>query len=179
MSPMTLQIRWKDGLGLFALAVAALLIGLVVNAVRPQPLPLRYESPAARLEQTIHRLGGGATAPIALPEISLPAVRSALDQGKALLLDARAPLFYEHSHLPGALPLSRLQFAQDYSTLKQRLTQARRRDQLLIVYCSGEDCNDSVMVAATLTRLGHPQVHLFRGGYAAWKNAGLSLEPGR
>lgn len=170
--------HWRDGARLLALAVVSLALGLLLNALRPRPLPWRYESPEARLIRIVQQLGaaesGGA---VAIPEISLTSLRTTIDHGQALLLDARAPLFYQRNHLPGALPLARSQFADDYAALKERL--ATRNGPLLVVYCAGDDCHDSELVAAALIQLGHQPVRLFRGGFTAWKKAGLPLENGQ
>lgn len=168
----------QEGMRLLALATVSLALGLGINTQRPQPLPLRYESPEARLSRVVRQMGVESFAQsIAVPEVGLAALRTTVEEKNALLIDARAPLFYEYSHLPGARPLARIQFAPDYAALKEALSLNGQRR--IIVYCAGDDCHDSELVAAALVRLGHQRVTLFRGGFAAWKKAGLPLESGR
>ncbi len=89
----------------------------------------------------------------------------------AVLLDARPRRHYDAEHLPDALhiPLPEL-VSRD-----ERLTPYRH----VIVY--GTDYRDPISPAAakTLMRHGYKSVFDFRGGVAAWKDAGgATVTPG-
>jgi rhodanese-related sulfurtransferase len=51
------------------------------------------------------------------------------------------------------------------------------KDTEIVVHCSGPGCPQSRAAAEKLTTLGYTNVHAFEGGLAAWKQAGLDLEP--
>jgi rhodanese-related sulfurtransferase len=49
------------------------------------------------------------------------------------------------------------------------------KDEHVVLYCgSGNSCS---RVAQTLREKGYPHAEALEGGYAAWKEAGLPLEP--
>ena len=50
------------------------------------------------------------------------------------------------------------------------------REQPLITYCSGLECDDSFMLALFLREQGFTNVVLFAGGFEAWEKAGYPVE---
>jgi rhodanese-related sulfurtransferase len=92
----------------------------------------------------------------------------------ALILDARPEIFYRFGHIPSALSLPRDDFENGYRALGAVLQ--RDRQQVLVVYCAGNDCQDSQMVGEALQRLGYPHVRLFRGGWSDWESENLPVE---
>ena len=169
---------WPDALRLFGLAALSLAIGWGINARRADPLPFSYRTPEQRLEAVLHQLGANVSAAAdgRISEIGLDELQSTFKQGRVQFVDARPSLFYEHGHLPGAIPLSRADFAQDYAAFRRSHTPSLGSEMLLVVYCSGEDCHDSEFVGAALVKLGYPKVHLYRGGYANWTQHSLPVE---
>ena len=88
------------------------------------------------------------------------------------LLEALPALHFVKEHLPSAqnLPLDQLE---------RRISQlALRRDQPLVVYCSGPTCNNSHTAAARLRQLGYSQVRVYAEGKLGWREAGLTFEHG-
>ena len=165
----------RDLVGVTCLAVVSLLAGLAINYLRAAPLPLVYRTPEQRLaaeltslvEAPAFRLSDADT-------ISLDQLRGVVGDHKTVVLDARATPFYQQGHIPGALNLSRDDFAQDYRRLRPTLDAAK--DKPIVIYCSGGDCHDSRMVASALLSLGFSQVRVFTGGWSGWTEAGLPVE---
>ncbi len=92
--------------------------------------------------------------------------------GKAVLLDVREPVEWEH-HIAGAVQVPRglLEFAADPASPRHKpeLDPARR----VIVYCrSGVR---AVLAASTLKTLGYADVVNLDGGITAWKEVGLPI----
>ena len=116
----------RDIVGVICLAVASLLAGLATNHFRASPLPLVYQTPEQRLaaelttlvEAPAFRLSDADT-------ISLDQLRGVVGDHQTLILDARAAPFYQQGHIPGALNLSRDDFASDYRRLRRPWTQQR------------------------------------------------------
>ena len=143
----------RDIVGVICLAVASLLTGLAINHLRAAPLPLVYQTPEQRLaaelttlvEAPAFRLSDADT-------ISLDQFRGMVGDHQTIILDARAAPFYQQGHIPGALNLSRDDFAADYRRLRPTLDASK--DKSFVVYCSGGDCHDSRMVASALLSLG-------------------------
>ena len=89
-----------------------------------------------------------------------------------VLVDARSPMAFAQSHLPGAVNLPLIWVDE----------QARRRipdgDAEIVVYCEGADCHSSDEVAARLLQLGYVNVSHYEEGHRGWCDAGLALDEG-
>ncbi len=165
-------------LGLVALlAIASLAAGLVINRFAANPLPIVYQTPEQRFDAELTTLVAAPPFKIApAATVGLPQFRAALDGKNTLILDARPSLIYAQGHVPGALNLSRNDFARDYRRLAPTLKPAL--DKPLIVYCAGGDCHDSRLVANALLTLGYSYVSIFTGGWDAWSAAKLPATAG-
>ena len=151
--------------------VAALLLGIGLNSLRSVPLPLVPKLPEERL---LEGLAVPVFAKIKLPGvIELEGAMTAHHEHQAIFLDARDRAFFDLGHIPEARSLPRETFPTDFAAFA-RQTDKRQR---LIVYCSGEDCDDSTVVAKALARLGFENVAIFKGGWEEWSAAGLPKEP--
>jgi rhodanese-related sulfurtransferase len=104
-------------------------------------------------------------------EISREELQARIARGDALVVAEVLPVrYYESGHLPGAvhLPLEAV----------DGVAAGLRKEQEIVVYCSGPTCRNSEQAAARLVGLGFAAVRVFRGGKAAWQEAGLPLETG-
>lgn len=179
---------WKrlapDIVGLIVLSLAALAIGVVINHFRTKPLPLVYHTKTERLEQAVETISRTtetnkvlATNAIAQPtiaQIGIDELKHRSETKLGVILDARASLFYQMGHVPGALNLPRSDFEAAYANLKARLE--NDKSSPVAVYCSGSDCEDSQMVAEALVKLGLQNVAVFKGGWDEWSGAHLPEE---
>jgi rhodanese-related sulfurtransferase len=164
-----------DFIGVWILLTACLLVGIVVNEMRPTPLPLVYSSPATRLNQSVEQLGAVSAPAVALDGVVEKDEMQKISSSRAaLILDARPEIFYRLGHIPTALSLPRDDFEKQYQALQPTLKS--HRDKPLVVYCSSADCHDSQMVADALEKLGYEHVRLFRGGWSDWESASLPEE---
>ncbi len=172
---MLKKLLLQDALRLWILLTACLLGGIIINEIRPAPLPLVYSSRKARVNHAVEKLTSEPTAPVA-PEgdVRLDEMRQISAQHAALILDARPEIFYRVGHIPSALSLPRDDFENQYRAMEPALR--RHRDQTVIVYCSSRDCEDSQLVGDALAHLGYVHVRLFRGGWSDWENGNLPEE---
>lgn len=163
--------------GVLLTASISLAAGLLINRFSARPLPLVYQTPEQRFDVELTSLV--AAPPFALPPaptIDLAQFRAAVQNKSALILDARPEPFFVRGHVPGALNLTRDNFAHDYRQLSGVLKAAS--DKPVIVYCSGGICHDSRLVANALRTLGFTNVTVFTGGWETWSAAGLPLSTG-
>ena len=106
--------------------------------------------------------------------IGCEALQEKLERGDELvLLDARSPMAYAMSHLPGALNLPLV-----------RVDERARRvipdgDTEVVVYCESAECTSSTQVAARLRELGYSNVTHYSEGQRGWVEAGYALEGGQ
>jgi len=165
----------KDLAAVIGLALLSLVAGMILNRFSAHPLPLMHHSPAERLQTELTHL---VTAPpfesFPVETVGLNEFRSAVESKDDLVIDARSSSYYQRGHVPGAINVSREDFARDYVRLRAELEKAK--DGPVVVYCSGGECHDSKMVAQALTSLGFGQVRVFTGGWDAWTAAGLPVE---
>jgi 3-mercaptopyruvate sulfurtransferase SseA len=172
---MAKKLILRDMLGVWILLTICLFGGVIMNEMRPRPLPLVYTAPEARLQGTIQRLDRAFNVAVALKgDVGLDEMRTISSTRAALILDARPGVFYRLGHIPSALSLPRDDFESQYHAIGSVLQ--AHRDMLLVVYCAGSDCEDSQMVGDALARLGYPHVRLFRGGWSDWENHNLPEE---
>ena len=106
------------------LATFALCGGMVLNQFRETPLPLVYQSKAARLRDSVRRIASQQVVPAPTPasrqseRLGLEEFSSYVKNKQGLILDARPELFHRLGHVPGALSLPRDDFEKAYAGLK-------------------------------------------------------------
>lgn len=135
------------------LCVAAIVLAVTINAMRPNPIA--WSVPAGK----------------AVKSLSLEETLAASRAGQVVFLDARDPFFYTEGHLPRArnVPRSQLdQAAKQVSSLS--------RQSPVIVYCSDEACDDSGIVGRYLVSLGFQNVGVYKGGWEEWIAVELPIE---
>jgi rhodanese-related sulfurtransferase len=164
--PLRSQLT-KDVALIVLLAAVALVIGLVVNGQRNHPLP---PSPA----QLSHdeRLPPIPTSSTEGPTVA--EFRAFVESKRGLILDARPEEAYRAGHVPGALSLPSLNFADTYAALKPVMEANKTRP--IMVYCSGFYCKAADTVRKSLEELGYTHVSVFRRGWPAWQQAELPEE---
>jgi len=164
----TTKVARDMGLILVAF-VSSCALGVLTNSLRRVPLPMVYENPEARMLRTV----SSGAAPIALePEVlEFKAVLGAWKDSGALFVDARESAFFEEGHIPRAINLPR-----DEILRAKTIVELASKSRPVIVYCSGEDCEDSKLVAKALLALGHSKVSVYSGGWEEWSASRSPVE---
>ena len=91
-----------------------------------------------------------------------------INSSNAVLLDVRETKEFEGGRLPNAIHIPLSQLASRGGEL------ARYAGKPVVAYCMTG--NRSRMANGALDRLGFKDVYNLRGGYKAWKDAGLPVE---
>ena len=165
----------KDAFRVWMLLTGCLVGGFLINKMRAKPLPMCYSPRDVHLDLSVKDLGEKSSQPVLRGgDVSLEEVVKISASRTALILDARPEVFYRVGHIPSALSLPRDNFEGSYRILAPTLRE--RRNQLIVVYCSANDCGDSKEVGDALARLGYPHVRLFRGGWSDWDGENLPEE---
>lgn len=138
------------------IAVVSLVVAGLCNGLRPEPLAWdwRPSLPLAPIMEDFQEL------------------QAALARPETILVDARADLFYEMGHLPGAvnLPLEDIDSAT-LAAWRSELTPEAN----IIVYCSDSLCPMAAQLAEQMMALGlRPSI--FKPGFDAWEERGLPVE---
>lgn len=95
------------------------------------------------------------------------------DQG-AVFIDVRNPRLYAKKHIPGAFHLD-----LKYDFDEEKLAAITRKDQPIVIYCSGVKCSRSYRACEKAVSWGYSKVHYFRGGIVDWKKAGYPVAVGQ
>ena len=88
----------------------------------------------------------------------------------AVFLDSRAEEKYLEGHILGAINIP---FEGGEHIVEEQLLLSRQAT--LIVYCDGNECQSSVLLAKVLAEYGFEDIRVFFGGWAEWVAAGLPL----
>jgi len=180
-----MKIRSVFFIDLFAFGIIATLslcVGLFVNQCRDAPLSFVYLSKADRLRELTDKIIQPNVVQFSSnpedkrmpPRLSLIQFKEFVEQRRGIILDARPEIFYRLGHVPGAIPLPRDEFKKYYE-LHKNLIEAHK-DRPIVIYCSGDSCEDSKLVATALKDLAYSKVSIFGGGWTEWKNQELSEE---
>ena len=110
---------------------------------------------------------GGSPLPMGLMQ-----VKEFYDRKEAVFVDARDGTTYSAGHMKGAesLPVGEAEAKVRQLKGKVPLT------SILVVYCNGYDCHDSMDLGKKLLKAGYQTVFVFEGGYPEWKDAMLPVE---
>jgi rhodanese-related sulfurtransferase len=129
------------------LLLAALIPALLAGALHPR-------RPAWSRDQAM------------IPEVAWSTVREW--PGLRLLVDARSEEAFRRQHIPGALPLSEVQWEERLPAVIKAWQPGAR----VAVYCDNTGCQASQAVARRLRReLGINDVFVLKGGWGAWLEA--------
>lgn len=107
-----------------------------------------------------------------VPETGVAETSSLVDSASPpVLIDVREKNEWDEGHLPGARHVPR-------GYLELRIESAvPQRDTPILLYCAGG--TRSVLAARTLQEMGYTDVSSMKGGYTAWKDAGLPITVSR
>jgi rhodanese-related sulfurtransferase len=97
-------------------------------------------------------------------------VRSLVESGNAIVVEALPAPYYEDAHLPGA---RNLPHDSDEATIAAVLPD---RDATAVVYCSNLACQNSTILSRRLAQLGYTDVRDYEAGKEDWVTAGLPIE---
>lgn len=130
--------------------------------VQPPKHPLKTPSPSTQAADNFQRL-------------SLQGVFDRFERKTAIILDARKADEYQEGHIPGALNIYGEELERDAPKVLPYLSD---KNQEVIVYCHGGDCDLSLLVAKALSENGYSRVEIFGDGWPAWKKAGYPIQTG-
>lgn len=107
-----------------------------------------------------------------MASVSVQEAKVICDAFTHLVLDARKPADYLAGRLPGALSLP----ASDIDGNLAGILPLLSAEQPVLVYCSGEACDESLKLGEFLVTSGYTNVSLFIGGMTSWESAGYPVE---
>lgn len=166
---------WRAPLKDLVAALFLLLVSMGVGTVGQWPLivaawrgQLTEALAAARLARRLQEFQG-------IQLVTLAEAYALWQSGQVLVIDARPAPDYRELHIPGAVNLPPEVWPQ---LAELPLLQTLPRQQLLLVYCSQEACDDALKLGRRLQALGFSSIMAFTGGFRAWDAAGYPVDTG-
>ena len=103
--------------------------------------------------------------------IEIDDLQRIIENEQIMILDIRDELSYLQGHIPGAIlvPLS------DVNLMAEDILEAKIT---IVTYCSCPAEESSIDAAFRLRAKGAAKIHVLKGGYPAWENAGFDVAVG-
>ncbi len=97
-------------------------------------------------------------------------------QELVVFVDARDDHHFQEGHIPGARQLDRFYPERYLPAVLPRASAA----EVVVVYCTGGECEDSVFAAGLLQEagIGAERLRVYLGGFREWSERGLPVERG-
>ncbi|MGB2805898.1 MAG: rhodanese-like domain-containing protein [Candidatus Zixiibacteriota bacterium] len=148
-------------------------MGLIYNAVSPGGIALKGNwSPKITSDSLV--VPYGYEEDVDPPAISLDYAMMKFQSKNTVFLDARYPEDFKAGHIKGAVNLP-YEESEEYAP--QVLPKLPREEEI-IAYCDGTECEESLLLARELRELGYENIKVFFGGWQEWQQAGLPIETG-
>lgn len=146
----------------------SLAVGLAFNQLSKSPLPVfsKYK-PEKKTD-----LATGEDLSVYYQEMDAETLDSLRETDAIVILDARTPDRYRQEHIPGAFSLPIAAFDKTYEPVKPLLEEGKS----IVIYCIGNDCIDSSMLARELHKKGHREIFVYTGGIEEWKALGFPIQ---
>jgi len=104
-------------------------------------------------------------------------VAQRLQAAGALVIDARRSDAYERGHIPGARSIAIWERDAD-EKIGALQKEAIPFEQVMVVYCSGGDCEDSKILSEKLGMTGFYNIYVYKEGFPDWERRGLPVHRG-
>jgi rhodanese-related sulfurtransferase len=95
------------------------------------------------------------------------------NNNSALFIDARDQWEYSENHISNAINIPEFSFEPN-----NQLLNTIDKNNLIVIYCDGDDCDLSKRLTKQLVDLGYTNCYVFLDGFNSWKEAKLPTEKG-
>lgn len=90
-----------------------------------------------------------------------------------LFIDARESFDYKEAHIKNAINIPADHF-DDYKFMLDKIN----KDETVVTYCAGTDCDLSVVLSNIMFDMGYKKVYVFFGGWNEWTQANYPVYEG-
>lgn len=175
---------------LIVIIIFSLIIGFVYNYLNPKGLPIIKEQRVLefieedQIEHPDSNLGADKTE-LTEEKVEQPADKlskpSAIKIDKAYQLykqgvkfiDARMPDEFIEGHIKGAINIP-FDGDESYREILKKIS----KDEPIVTYCSGTECDLSILLGDELFEKGYKKVYIFFGGWNDWLEKGYPISKG-
>jgi rhodanese-related sulfurtransferase len=191
-------MKWKRILGeTLALIAVACVFALLANLLAPEAKRLSWFrsaepediNPAAigssvrnNAAQAERRKALRSIAPAKDPTLLYLEIQGdmarRLHEAGALFIDARRTESYVENHISNSINLSVWGSKVD-EDIRGFQREGIPFDDVIVVYCSGADCSDSLALSEKLAIAGYLSIYVYRNGFPEWKRNGWPVTSGK
>lgn len=93
-----------------------------------------------------------------------------------LFIDGRPKHEFDAGKIKGAISIPYEDYMRMSEDQKKQLMSKYKKDDIMVVYCSGGECEISIDLAYEIAKLGFTSLNIYRGGYKEWEAAGHPTE---
>lgn len=165
---------FKELAGGIALMIVAALLGVAVNAARPNGIALIQKGAAVSTVKHGAEADSTAAAEPAEGVVTLEQMKELFDAGESVIIDARSVKEYEEGHIPGSINIPHDRIPEFIDVLNNEVS----TDAHIICYCRSPQCDFSDLLATELKVIGFMDVSVFSGGWEQWTEADYPVETG-
>ncbi|MGE5431579.1 MAG: rhodanese-like domain-containing protein [Syntrophomonadaceae bacterium] len=150
---------------IFIIVMASLCLGITYNYFSQAGVPLFDFSIKKQLSAELLRSESFPQITNEPKHISLKEALK-LHEANATFIDARAYEDYQKGHIENAINIPYYEFDK-----YQKLLKTIPKDEPLVSYCEGSDCDLSIMLGNKLASMGYDKIFIFFGGWSSWAEA--------
>ncbi len=166
-------------LRIIIIILVATIMGIVYNAISFNKIPLfpdESEAISNKLKHKAENLPDSVKWKYDPTKIKWYPIRAdqayfVFEKKMAKFIDPRDEWDYNDIHIQGAINIPAYKFSRDVKNL-----QKLKKEDLIVVYCEDEYCDNGKTVCDSLVDLMFKNVFLYKGGIDEWQFAGYPLE---
>ena len=151
------------------IVLVSVVLGIIYNLFSSEGIPF--------IRKPIIVKNGSIDAEISDPEeirgLDLANTIGLFNQQAAIFIDARDQWEFGEGHIRGAINIPEFSFSSENELLKEI-----DKNKMLVIYCSGNECETSKRLAAELKKVGYMNTFIYLGGFDEWAESGLPVEKG-
>ncbi|PID59636.1 MAG: hypothetical protein CR986_05050 [Ignavibacteriae bacterium] len=163
------KLKLKPSFNYFAFIIiisSSIFLGIIYNLISVDGIPfIRKPIKVTSQKEEVNENN--------ILEVNLAQVIQLRTQINVIIIDARDQWDYAEAHIEGAVSIPEFSFTKNNHELSKI-----SRKEILIIYCSGDDCNVSKRLAQRLIKLGYKNTYVYLGGIEEWENANLPIATG-
>jgi len=167
------------------IVLTSAVFGLIANEVNPKGVQISSFRPKVEyatddvLAQDLGEVSlGNETVTLSVEEmsdgpivISTEQLKKLIAKDRAVLVDARLPLEFEHGHIPESINIPFENFGE-YSEQIEKLPQ----NKWIVCFCDGPPCDLGELLAFELFTLNIPKIAIYQDGINDWIEQGGELQ---
>ncbi len=157
----------------FILVIAAGILAAAMNSFSGKGIPIKGNWPSIAGSDSV--IVPPSAQPGDPPFISLDEAAARFQTSGVIFIDARDTADYALGHIKGAVNLPFDYFELFWNKVAAGLP----KDKEIVIYCSGEECELSLMLGREMAGRGYSKIAIFYGGWKEWEKSKLPVDKGK